>query len=68
MRFICSGFRSGSFAISGWNVLAVLHSFLSFASLPVCLKPVQEIGDLSDAGGDVASLVGCIGNISVAMS
>ncbi len=68
LRFICSGFRSGSFAFSGYNVLAVLHSFLSFASLPICRNPAREIGGLSDAGVDVPCLDGCIGHILVAMS
>ncbi len=62
------GFRSGSFAISGWSLVLVLHSFLSFASLPICLSPAREMSDLSCTGVVVSCLVGCTGHISVAMS
>ena len=65
---MCSGFRSGSFAFSGCNSFVVLHSFLRFASLSICLSPAREIGGLSVAGVVVSCHVLCIGHISVAMA
>ena len=65
---MCGGFRSGSFKISGCSFVVVLHSFWSFASLPICLSPAREIGGLSVAGAVVSSRVTCIGHILVAMS
>ena len=65
---MCGGFRSGSFAFSGYNLCVVLHSFLSFASLPICLSPAREIGGFSVTGVVVACLVSCNGHISAAMS
>ena len=64
---MCGGFRSGSFVISGYNFVVVLHSFLSFANLPICLSPAREISGLSVAGVFVSCLVSCIGHILVAM-
>ena len=52
----------------GVMFLVVLHSFLSFPSLPICLSPAREIGDLSVAGVVVSYLVLRIGHIVVAMS
>ena len=46
----------------------VLHSFLSFENLPICLNPARDIGGLSVAGVVVSCLVSCIGHILVAMS
>ena len=68
MRFICSGLRSESFAISGCSFEVVLHAFRSFASLPKCLRPARDIGSLSCTGVGVSCLAGCIGHISVALS
>ncbi len=65
---MCGGFRSGSFTISGYSFVVVLHSFRSFASLPSCLSPAREIGGLSVAGVVVSCRVSCIGHILVAMS
>ena len=66
--FMCGGFSSGSFTISGYSFVVVLHAFLSFASLPICLSPAREIGGLSFAGVVVSYRVSCIGHILVAMS
>jgi hypothetical protein len=69
LRLTCSGFRSESFAISGCSFAVVLHSFLSFASLPTCLSPAREICGLICTGIGVSCLVGgCIGHVLVAMS
>jgi hypothetical protein len=68
LRFICSGFRSESSAISGCSFVVVLHSFLSFASRPICVSPAREIGDLSCMDVGVSCLDACIGHILVAMS
>ena len=54
--------------VSGYSFVVVLHSFRSFASLPICLSPAREIGGLSIAGVVVSCLVSCIGHILVAMS
>jgi hypothetical protein len=68
LMFICSGFRSESFYISGCCFLVALHAFRSFASLPICLSPAREVGGLSFMGVGVSCLVACIGHIVVAMS
>ena len=68
LRFICSGFRSESSGISGCIFVVVLHSFLSFASRPICVSPAREIGDLSCMDVGVSCLDACIGHILVAMS
>ena len=68
LRFICSGFRSGSFAYWGCTFFVVLHSFLSLASRPICLSPAREIGGLRAAGVVVSCLVSCIGHILVPIS
>jgi len=68
LRFMCSGFRSGSFAFPGCNFVVVLHSFLSLASRPICISPAREIGNLRVVGVVVSCLVLCIGHILVAMS
>jgi len=68
LRFICSGCRSESPAISGCSLVVLLHSFLIFASRPICLSPAREIGGLSYAGAGVSFLVACIDHIWVAMS
>ena len=68
LRFICSGFRSESSAISWCCFVVVLHSFLSFASLPICLSPAREIGGLSFTGVGVSCLVDCIGHILAVVS
>ncbi len=65
---MCGGFRTGSFTISGYSFVVVLHSFRSFASLPICLSPAREIGGLSVARVAVSCRVSCIGHILVAMS
>ncbi len=65
---MCGGFRTGSFAISGYGFVVVLHSFRSFAILPICLSLAREIGGLSVAGVVVSCRVSCIGHILVAMS
>ena len=65
---MCGGFRFGSVIISGYCFVVVLHSFRSFASLPICLSPAREIGGLSVAGVVVSYRVSCIGHILVAMS
>ena len=44
---MCGGIRSGLFAFSGDSLCVVLHSFLSFASLPIYLSPAWEIGGFS---------------------
>ena len=67
LRFICSGFRSGSFAFSECSFVVVLHSFPSFASLPICIISARNIGGVSGAGIGVSCPVGCIGHILVAM-
>ena len=54
--------------MSGWDFWVVLPSFLSFASLPICLSPAREIDGLSVAGVVVSCLVLCIGHILVDMS
>ena len=64
---MCGGFRTGSFTISGYSFVVVLHSFRSFASLPICLSPAREIGGLRDAGVVASCRVSCIGHILVAM-
>ncbi len=68
MRVICGGFWSGLYAFSGCNLFVVLHSFLSFASLPIRRSPAREIGGLSVAGVVVSCRISCIGHILVAMS
>ena len=65
--FMCGGFRTGSFTISGYSFVVVLHSFRSFASLPICLSPAREMCGLRDAN-DASCRVSCIGHILVAMS
>ena len=66
--FMCGGFRFGSFTTSGYSFVVVLHSFRSFASLPICLRPAREIGGLSVAGVVGSCRVSCIGHILVAIS
>ena len=68
MRFIYSGFRSESFAISGCCFVVTLHAFRNFAILPIYLSPAPEIGGLSFAVVGVSCLVACIGHILVAMA
>ena len=65
---MCIGLRTGLLAISGWSLVVVLHSFLSLANRPICLKRALDIGSLSSVGVDVSCLGGCIGYILVAMS
>ena len=65
---MCGGFRSGSFTTSGYSFVMVLHSFRSFASLPICLSPARETGGLSVAGVVGSCRVSCIGHMLVAMS
>ena len=65
---MCGGFSTGSFAISGHSFVVVLHSFRSFARLPICLRPAREIGGLSVMGVVVSCRVSCICHILVAMS
>ena len=65
---IFGGFRSGSFAFSGYSLCVVLHLFLSFDSLPICLSPDQEIGGFSVTDIVGSCLVSCVGHILVAMS
>ena len=65
---MCGGFKSGSFAFSGYSVCVVLHSFISFASLPNCLSPAREIGCFSVTGIVGSCLVSCVGHIMVAMA
>ena len=57
LRFICSGFRWKSSAISECSFVELLHSFLSLASRPICLNPAREIGGLSSAGVGVFVLL-----------
>ncbi len=68
LRFLCSGFKSESLTISRCSFVAVLHSFLSLASLPIRLSPTRGIGGFSCMGIGMSCLVGCIGHILVAMS
>ena len=68
LMVMCGGFRSRSFAFSGYISCVVLYSFLSFASLPICLSFAREMGCLSCTGLAVSCLVGYIDHISVAMS
>ena len=65
---MCGGFRSGSFTTSEYSFVMVLHSFRSFASLPICLSPAREIGGLSVAGVVGSCRVSRIGHMLVAMS
>ena len=65
---MCVGCRSGSFALSGYSFCVVLHSFLCFASLPICLSPAREIGGFSVTGVVGSCLASCVGHIFVAMS
>ncbi len=65
---MCGGFRSGSFAFSRYSLCVVLHSFLSFASLPICLSPAREIGGFSVTDIVGFCLVSCVGHILVAMT
>jgi hypothetical protein len=65
---MCSEFRSGTLTIPGCSFVVLLHSFLIFASLPIWLSPVREIGGLSCTDIGVSCLGGCIGHILVAMS
>ena len=62
------GLGQGRLLFPGIIFFVVLHSFLSFASLPICLCPAREIGGLSVAGVVVSCLVSCIGHILVAMA
>ena len=66
--FMCGGFRFESAVISGYCFIVWLHSFRSFASLPICLIPALEIGGLSVVVVVGSCLVSCIGHILVAMS
>ena len=66
--FMCGGIRSGSFDFSGYSLCVVLHSFLSFASLPICLSPARGIGGFSVTDIVGSCLVSCVGHILVAMS
>ncbi len=68
MLVMCGGFRSGSFSFSGYSLCVVLHSFLIFAILPICLSPAREIGGFSVTGIVGSCLVSCVGHILVAMS
>ena len=70
LRFICSGLRWKSSAISECSFVELLHSFLSLASRPICLNPAREIGGLGSAGVGVSyCLIACIiGHIFVAMT
>ena len=65
---MCGGFRFGSAVISGYCFIVELHSFRSFASLPICLIPALEIGGLNVVVVVGSCLVSCIGHILVAMS
>ena len=47
--------------------MVVLHSFLSFANLPISLSPARENCGLSGAGFVVYCLAGCIGHILLAI-
>ena len=62
------GLVQGRLFFSGYKIFVVLHSFLSFASLPICLSLAQEIGGLSATGVVVSIIVLYIGHILVAMS
>jgi hypothetical protein len=68
LRVVCGGFRSGSYVFSGYNVCVVLHAFLSFSSLPICLSPAREIDGFGVTCVVVSCLVSLIGHILVAMS
>ena len=65
---MCGGFKSGSLAFSGDSLCVVLHSFLSFDSLPIWLSPAREIGGFSVTCIIGSCLASCIGHILVAIS
>ena len=65
---MCGGFRFGSAVISGYSFIVELHSFRSFASLPICLSPALEICGLSVMVVVSSCLVSCFGHSFVAMS
>ena len=55
-------------AAFGCSFMVMLHSFLSLAYLPTCLRPALDIGGLSCVIVFVSCLGVCIGQILVAMS
>ena len=62
------GLGQGRLRFPGIFFYVVLHSFLSFGSLPICFSPAREIGGFSVAGVVVSCRVSCIGHILVAMA
>ena len=46
LLFMCVGFCSWFVEASGLSLAVLLHSFRSFASLIICLRPALDIGGL----------------------
>jgi len=67
LLFMCIGSRTWLLAISGLSLVGMLHSFLSLASRPICLRPAFEFGGLSCVVVVVSCHGDCIGHILVAM-
>jgi hypothetical protein len=65
---VCIGLRAWLLAVSGRSLVLTLHSFLSLANRPICLRPARDIEGLSSMGIVASGLGGCIGHMLVAMS
>ncbi len=69
LSFMWIGFRAWLLAASsGWSLVVMLHSFLSLANRPNCLRPALDTCCLSSVMVGVAGLGDCIGHMRVAMS
>ena len=66
--FMWIGVIAWSLSASGQSLVVMLHSFLSLASLPICLRPTLDIGGLSCVICVVSCLGVCFGQMCVAMS
>ena len=60
---ICIGFCSWSVEASRLSLAFLLHSFRSFASVLICLRPTLDIGGLGCVVVVVSILGVCIGQI-----
>ena len=63
-----AGLGRGHLLFPGIVFCVVLHSFLSFASLPICISPAREIGGFSVTGIVGSCFISYVGHILVAMS
>ena len=63
LLFMCIGFCSWYVEAYGFYFAVLLHSFRSFASLLICLRPALDIGGLGCVMVVVSGLEVCMGQI-----